>query len=135
MSDYEFTLPLNVTLERKTVKNKRVSININWFRSAHHRDYEEAKRVYCKLMGDQLNSVDGPNGKIHVHFKYYAARDNKPDLHNFVDAAKKFFFDAMVKHGFIEDDNVHVIVSSSEEYCGIDRKSPRIVAKINKIGE
>ena len=40
------------------------------------------------------------------------------------------FQDAMVKHGFIEEDNVNVIVSASEKYCGIDRKNPRIEARI-----
>ena len=56
--------------------------------------------------------------------------NNSPDLDNFVGAAKKFFQDSMVKHKFIEEDNVNVIVSSSEKYCGIDRKNPRIEAKI-----
>ena len=124
MSDYMFTLPLTVILPRKTKPNRNVSINLNWFRHAHHRDYDNAKVVYAEVMKEQLTSIDGPKGKIHIHYDYYAARNNSPDLDNFVGAAKKFFQDSMVKHKFIEEDNVNVIVSSSEKYCGIDRKNP-----------
>lgn len=131
MSEYKFTLPLTVTLKRKTKADRKVSINLNWFRHAHHRDYDAAKVVYADMMKEQLTSVDGPEGKIHIHYDYYAARNNSPDLDNFVGAAKKFFQDAMVKHGFIEEDNVNVIVSASEAYCGIDRESPRIEAFIS----
>ena len=130
MSEYLFILPLNVMLQRKTKNDVKVSINLNWFRHAHHRDYDKAKVVYSEHMKEQLSSVDGPEGKIHIHYDYYAARDNSPDLDNFVGAAKNFFQDAMVKHGFIIEDNVNVIVSSSEKYKGIDRKNPRIEARV-----
>jgi len=126
MSDYKFTLPLSVILKRKKTKDKKVSINLNEFRSMHHRTYTEAKRAYCELMSEQLNSVDSASGKLHIHYDFYAARDNWPDLDNFVGAAKKYFQDAMVKHEFIEDDNVNFIVSDSGKYCGIDRQNPRI---------
>ena len=130
MSDYMFTLPLSVILPRKTKKDRKVSINLNWFRHAHHRDYDKAKVIYAELVKEQLTSVDGPIGKIHIQYDYYAAMNNSPDLDNFVGAAKKFFQDAMVKHGFIPEDNVNVIVSSSDAYKGIDRKNPRIEARI-----
>lgn len=133
MSDYEFILPTSVMLPRKTKKDVKVSISLNWFRHAHHRSYTEAKRLYADLMKEQLTSVDGPKGKLHIHYDFYAARNDGPDLDNFVGAAKKFFQDAMVKHGFIPEDNVSVIVSSSEKYCGIDKKNPRIVAKIQEL--
>lgn len=130
MSDYIFTLPTSLVLKRKTKKDIKVSISLNWFRHAHHRSYTEAKRLYCDEMREQLTSIDGPSGKLHIHYEFYAARNDHPDLDNFVGAAKKFFQDAMVKHGFISDDNVSVIVSNSEKYAGIDRDNPRIVAKI-----
>jgi Holliday junction resolvase RusA-like endonuclease len=126
MSDYKFTLPLSVILKRKTKKDAKVSVNLNAFRSMHHRTYTEAKKEYCNVMSDQLNSVDPAMGKMHLHYDFYAAMNNGPDLDNFVGAAKKFFQDAMVFHGFIEDDNVNFIGSNSERYCGVDRKNPRI---------
>ncbi len=126
MSDFRFTLPLNVMLKRKTTKDNKVSINLNAFRSMHHRTYTESKKAYCEVMRKQIESFDFVSGKLHCHYDYYAAMDNNPDLDNFVGAAKKFMQDAMVKCNFIEDDNVNFIVSNSEKYKGIDRVNPRI---------
>lgn len=135
MSDYKFTLPLSVMLKRKKVKDRKMSINLNEFRKVHDRTYIEAKNEYCRVMGDQIRGFDPIKGKFHLHYDYYATMNNNPDLDNFVGAAKKFFQDAMVKHGFIEDDNVNFIVSNSEKYCGIDRKNPRIEVSIRILDE
>ncbi len=126
MADYEFILPLSIKLKHKKTKDKRVSINLNQFRSMHHRTYTEAKKAYCEAMREQIEQFDFESGKLNIHYNYYAARDNTPDLDNFVGAAKKFMQDAMVKCGFIEDDNVNFITGNSDKYCGIDRVNPRI---------
>ena len=128
-----FTLPLFVILKRKTKKDVRLSVNLNTFRSMHHRTYTEAKVEYARVMDEQLNKFDPITGELHIHYDYYAAMNNSPDLDNFVGAAKKYFQDAMVKSGFIEDDNVNFIVSNSEKYCGIDRKNPRIEVTIKEL--
>ena len=133
MSDWVFELPLTVVLPRKTKNDKKVSININWYRNAYYGESNEVKRLYKELIAEQFEGLRKPEGKIHVHYEYYAARDNSPDLDNFTGCAKKFFQDAMVELGFIEDDNVHFIPSTSEKYCGIDRKNPRVVAKVQEL--
>lgn len=133
MSDWEFTLPLTVVMPKKTKKDKKVSINVNWYRNAHHRVSNDVKKAYKELIKIQFDGVRKPEGKIHVHYEYYAARNNAPDLDNFVGTAKKFFQDAMAELGFIEDDNVNFIPSNSEKYCGVDKENPRIVAKIQEL--
>lgn len=134
MSDWVFILPTSVILPRKTKSDAKVSISLNWFRSAHHRSYTEAKKHYKKIVSPQFDGLIKPTGQLHIHYDFYAARNDHPDLDNFVGAAKKFFQDAMVESGFIEEDNVSVIVSASEKYCGIDRDNPRIEAKIQQLG-
>ena len=133
MSDYHFTLPLSVTLKRKKTKDKKVSVNLNEFRSMHHRTYTEAKKEYCNVISEQIKSCDGASGRLHIHYDFYAARNNAPDLDNFIGAAKKYFQDSMVFHGFIEDDNVNFICSNSEKYAGIDKLNPRIDAFITEL--
>ena len=133
MSDWTFDLPLKVVMPRKTKKDKVIPINLNWYRNAHHRESNDAKKAYKALIADQFDGLTKPNGKIHVHYEYYAARNNSPDLDNFVGCGKKFFQDAMTELGFIPDDNVNYIVSNSEKYCGIDRKNPRLVAKVQEL--
>ena len=130
MSDYEFTLPLVVYIPRKTMKDKRFGVDINTFKSMDRHSYNNAKKIYSEHMRGQIEGFEMIDGKVHISYEYYAARNNSPDLDNFVGGAKKFFQDSLTQHGLIKDDNVHYIVSSSEKYCGVDRDNPRIKAKI-----
>ena len=130
--DYEFELPIYLIFKYKTKKPKKVAVNINWYRNAHHIELNNAKKMYSELMKEQISSFEPlqEGVKIRVHYQYYSARNNNPDLDNFVSAAKKFFQDAMVNHGFIPDDNVNVIYKNSEEYRGVDKENPRVVARV-----
>ncbi len=134
---YKFTLPTYITFKLKTKKDRKVSISLNWFRHAHHRDYTKAKNLYCEIMAEQINQFDAlpSDAKVKVKYVFYAARNDSPDLDNFVGAAKKFFQDALVKNGFIEDDNVNFIIANSESYGGIDRHNPRIEAVLTCVNE
>ena len=130
MSDFEFTLPLMVMLPRKRGPDRKFSVNMNTFTGIKPFTYDSAKKAYRDYMEEQLTSVEPANGTISITYDYYARMNNSPDMDNFVSAGMKFFQDAMVNHGFIEDDNVHFIPCYSARYMGIDRKNPRIVAKI-----
>ena len=135
MSDYEFTLPVKIILPRVKTAGRPFYVNMNTFTGIKPFTYNNAKETYRDLMKDQLTSVEPADGKITIIYEYYAKANNSPDLDNFVSAGIKFFQDAMVNHGFIEDDNVHFIPAYSVKYAGIDRKNPRIVAKITVLDE
>jgi len=123
---YKFTLPLyGVT--------KKGAIAVNWYRNAHHHESNSAKKKFKALIQDQLNQFDEIETPIKIKYTYYAQRNNSPDLDNFVGTVKKFFQDALVESGLIEDDNVNFIVSNSECYGGIDKLNPRVEAEIIKL--
>ena len=123
---YKFTLPLyGVT--------KKGAIAVNWYRNAHYHESDSAKKKFKKLIQDQLNQFDKIETPIKIKYTYYAQRNNSPDLDNFVGTVKKFFQDALVESGLIEDDNVNFIVSNSETYGGIDKLNPRVEAEIIQI--
>tara|TARA_R110001606_G_scaffold166714_1_gene311200 strand:+ start:139 stop:525 length:387 start_codon:yes stop_codon:yes gene_type:complete len=120
---YKFTLPLyGVT--------KKGAIAVNWYRNAHHHESNTAKKKFKNLIQDQLNQFDKIETPIKIKYTYYAARNNSPDLDNFVGTVKKFFQDALVESGLIEDDSVKFIVANSEDYGGIEKLNPRIEAEI-----
>jgi len=120
---YKFTLPLyGVT--------KKGAIAVNWYRNAHYQTSNAAKINFKKLIQDQLNKFDKIETPIKIKYTYYAKANNGPDLDNFVGTVKKFFQDALVESGLIEDDNVNFIISNSESYGGIDRNNPRVEAEI-----
>lgn len=119
----KFTLPLyGVT--------KKGAIAVNWYRNAHYQTSNAAKINFKKLIQDQLNKFDKIETPIKIKYTYYAKANNGPDLDNFVGTVKKFFQDALVESGLIEDDNVNFIISNSESYGGIDRSNPRVEAEV-----
>lgn len=125
MSDYEFELPCYIKHGKKNIP-----INLNWYRNAHHQVSNKIKVKFKEIIAPQLEGLEKINSKVHLKFVYYAARDNSPDLDNFTSVSKKFFQDAIVELGLIDDDNINYITSTSEYYGGIDRKKPRVVVYI-----
>ena len=128
MADYHFTLPVYIKSGKKNIP-----INLNWYRNAHYILSNKVKAKFKDVIAPQFTGLPVIQSKIHIKFVYYAARDNSPDLDNFTSVSKKFFQDAMVELGLIEDDNINYIVSTSEYYGGIDRKNPRVEAYITLI--
>ena len=123
---YKFTLPLyGVT--------KKGAIAMNWYRNAHHQSSNAAKKKFKKLIQEQLDQFDTIQTPIKIKYTYYAQRNNSPDLDNFVAVVRKFFQDALVESGLIEDDNVNFIIANSESYGGIDKDNPRVEAEVVEV--
>jgi Holliday junction resolvase RusA-like endonuclease len=123
---YKFTLPLyGVT--------KKGAISMNWYRNAHYQSTNSAKKKFKKLIKSQLNQFDEIQTPIKVKYTYYAQRNNNPDLDNFTAIVRKFFQDALVEHGLIEDDNVKFIIANSDSYGGIDKDNPRVEAEVIEV--
>ena len=123
---YKFKLPIYGVI-------KKGAINVNWYRNAHHRASNDAKIKFKSMIQDQLDQFDKIQTPIKIKYTYYKKIDNSPDLDNFIGTAKKFFQDALVESGLIEDDNVNFIIESSERYGGLDRENPRVDAEIIEI--
>lgn len=128
MSDYKFELPCYIKHGKKNHP-----INLNWYRNAHHQVSNKVKVKFKELIAPQFDGLPKIEGKVHIKFVYYAARNNSPDLDNFTSVSKKFFQDAMVELGLIEDDNINFVVSTSEYYGGIDRINPRVMAYVSMV--
>ena len=119
----KFTLPLFGVA-------KKGSINVNWYRNVHYHQSNQAKIKFKSLIQGQLDSFDPIDGQIKIKYTLFAKHNNSPDLDNFIGTVKKFFQDALVDSGLIEDDNVNIIVANSEYYGGVDKNNPRVEAEI-----
>ena len=131
-TQYHFELPL-YGVAKPTKSSKNPTLSVNWYRNAHYRDSNNAKVKFKQIVKPQIDKFDPITTQIKIHYTYYAARNNSPDLDNFVGTVKKFFQDAIVECGLIEDDNVNFIVSNSESYGGVDKENPRVDAVITEI--
>ena len=123
---YKFELPLYGVI-------KKGAINVNWYRNAHYQTSNSAKIKFKKMIQVQLDQFDKIETPIKIKYTYYKKANNSPDLDNFVGTVKKFFQDALVESGLIEEDNINFIVESSERYGGLDRENPRVDAEIIEI--
>jgi len=128
-SDYFFTLPIYGVV-KQTKNNRNLAITFNWGRCAHYRTYGQAKKKFKSMIESQLNRLDKIEGKLVISYTYYAKK-NGTDTDNFVSIVKKFFQDALVERGLIDDDNTNYIIESREKFGGVDRENPRVEARIN----
>lgn len=123
---YKFSLPIYGVA-------KKGAISVNWYRNAHFQQANNAKIEFKKLIQGQLDSFDKIKTPIKIKYTYYKKIDNSPDLDNFIGTVKKFFQDALVESGLIEEDNINFIIENSERYGGLDRENPRVDAEIIEI--
>ena len=95
-------------MPRKTKKDKKISLSANRYRNAHHYESNQVKRKYKEEVASQL---DGFNIKtpIWIQIIYYADSARKSDTSNWCFIQDKFFCDALVDLGYIEDDNTKYI--------------------------
>lgn len=119
---YKFTLPIYGVAKD--------GLSVNWYRNAHYRISNNAKKKFKKLISEQIDKFEPIEGKVKIRYTYYAKHNNSPDLDNFVGTVKKFFQDAIVENGLLPDDNVNYIVANSERYGGVDKENPRVEAEI-----
>ena len=123
---YKFTLPIYGIVKGK-------GLSVNWYRNAHYQVSNKAKVKFKKAIQGQLNSFDKFTPPLKIKYTYYAKSNNGPDLDNFTGVVKKFFQDALVESGLIQDDNVKYIIANSESYGGIDRDNPRVEVEVIEI--
>lgn len=118
-------VPLFVVLPRKTKADRKCYLNLNNYRNWHYQVSNQAKQVYCEGLESVLRSLKMGRG-INLQFILYKSSKRKIDRSNILSIVEKFFCDALVNYGCIEDDNDDIIESTY--YCtgGIDKENPRV---------
>ena len=124
--------PLFVTLSRKTVKDKRVSLNMNTYRNLHHRVNNNAKKVYSEQLRDQLEglSIQTP---VEITYKVYKASRRRLDKMNVISVVAKFLLDSITEYGCWEDDNDDHVKKETILPTELDKENPRVEIIIKEI--
>ena len=94
--------PLFVTLPRKTVKDKRIALNMNTYRNLHHRISNDAKKAYSEALREQLEdlSIQTP---VEITYKVYKASKRRLDKMNVISVVSKFLLDSITEYGCWEE--------------------------------
>jgi len=124
--------PLFVTLPRKTVKDKRIALNMNTYRNLHHRISNDAKKAYSEALREQLEglSIQTP---VEVTYKVYKASKRRLDKMNVISVVSKFLLDSITDYGCWEDDNDDYVKTETILPTELDRENPRVEIIIKEI--
>ena len=124
--------PLFVTLPRKTVKDKRIALNMNTYRNLHHRISNDAKKAYSEALREQLEglSIQTP---VEVTYKVYKGSKRRLDKMNLISVVSKFLLDSITEYGCWEDDNDDYVKKETIMPTELDRENPRVEIIIKEI--
>lgn len=124
--------PLFITLPRKTVKDKRIALNMNTYRNLHHRISNDAKKAYSEALREQLEglSIQTP---VEVTYKVYKGSKRRLDKMNVVSVVSKFLLDSITEYGCWEDDNDDYVKKEIIMPTELDRENPRVEIIIKEI--
>lgn len=132
MEIHKIISPLFVTLPRKTVKDKRIALNMNTYRNLHHRISNDAKKAYSEALREQLEglSIQTP---VEVTYKVYKGSKRRLDKMNVISVVSKFLLDSITEYGCWEDDNDDYVKKETIMPTELDRENPRVEIIIKEI--
>ena len=123
----EYILPISVIIPMKRVADKKVMLNLNDYRNAHHQTLSAAKRVFTPVSGKLFSA-----NKIRITYHVEKTTKRKFDTANIVSIVDKYFCDWLVNNGCIVDDNCDIV-----SYGGSDGRrdceQSRVIARIEII--
>lgn len=119
-----FVVPLFVQPAKK-----KYHINLNQYRNWHYQVSNMVKKEYLNQVKNQIENIKF-NSKISLIFTLYKGSARKMDRANILSIHEKFFCDALVHCGCIEDDNDDYITSTHYYSGGIDKDNPRVQIEV-----
>ena len=130
------TLPLEVMIPRKTCEDKRVIMNLNIYRNAHHMTLNQAKvemskHVSLAVQGKEFSDIAPP---YKFTYTIFPSTGRAFDLGNVCSIVQKFTDDALIEFGVIKDDNYKVVREVVYRFGEIDKVNPRAELEIAHFG-
>ena len=127
-------LPIYHTFQRKTKKDTKILVGMNWYRNAHFRNSNQVKQYYHKLICSKVTQSQKLKDKYMVSYMLYPS-NSSCDLMNVVSVIDKFLNDALQDCGVVINDNIKFYKSMTAGVKEIDKYNPRIEIKIIEIGD
>jgi Holliday junction resolvase RusA-like endonuclease len=134
LTELEVVAPFAIYLPRKTTKDKRIPINLNWFRNAQHFESNSAKKQYLELVRTQLEGkqLETP---VEVSYQVFKPTKRRLDKMNVASITSKFLLDAMSDLGVWEDDNDDFVKTETILPTVHDKGNERVVVRFKTIGD
>lgn len=129
---YKIVSPLEVSLPRKTKKDRIIKLNMNSYGNTNTFLNNEAKIQYKKIITPLIKDIyiDKP---IEVTYKVFKASNRRLDKMNVVGVVSKYLMDALVELNCLEDDNDDFIKTETILPTEIDKDNPRCEVTLTEI--
>ena len=124
--------PLRVMLPRKNMPDKSWILNLNNYRNAPHFLLNDTKKLYKAAMEEQINQLPRME-KVAVRFTMFPGTRHKTDTPNVCSIHDKYFMDALVTAGKLEDDHSEFYVETSYKPGHVDKDNPRVEIEIYEL--
>lgn len=116
---YSVKVPISVML----TKRKRYPLNLNHYRNAHFRENHKGKELFQSHVKPKILALP-KFSQVLLFYKVFPAR--KSDVANICSIVDKFFCDALVETGRLEDDNMQVVKGVTYLSGEVDPHEPRV---------
>jgi len=118
-------------IETGVIKKVKRYINLNQYRNWHYQVSNNIKKAYKELVEPQIDGCSYT--KVKLKFTLYPGSRRRIDRSNVLSVHEKFFCDAFVESGCLEDDNDNFL-ESTHYYSGeLDRDNPRVDIEITDL--
>ena len=125
---FTISLPLSVPVTKKS----KFSLNLNQYRNAHYYTLNTAKTKFQDIAKEAIISLPKMD-KISLVYTLFPPTKRDLDVANICSIVDKFFSDAMVANGKLEDDNYHFLPEVSYRFGNIDKLNPRVEVQIRSL--
>lgn len=96
--------PMYIELERKTKKNRRVAINMNFYGNVNHHINNEVKKRFKAIVSEQLKGVTIET-PVNITYQVFKPSRRRLDKMNVIAVTSKYLLDAITELKCWEDDN------------------------------
>lgn len=126
MKTYFFEFPLFVDIPKKTKKDERYWLNLNKYRNTQHFKLNAVKSLFHEYAAPQMKPLEPFSRPVMIHYDIHFHSNGRADTGNYSSVVSKFFEDALVEHGLIEDDTKDDILFTSYAPCGVVPKTGKV---------
>ncbi|AMD43543.1 hypothetical protein HWA94_gp13 [Pseudomonas phage ZC08] len=123
-------LPLYLYVGKR--EPKKLPLNLNHYRNAHFHVVNNMKIQFKEAILPQLTFPKFTE-PVKISYVLYLPSQKETDISNVLCIVDKYFCDALVEAGLIEDDNFKYLPQVNFRFGGIDRENPRAEAFIETI--
>ena len=126
----KLVLPLYLSVGKR--KPKKLPLNLNHYRNAHFHVLNSMKVQFKKAISSQLTfpKLVEP---VKISYVLYPPTRRELDISNVLCIVDKYFCDALVEAGLMEDDNFNHLPQVEFRFGAVDKENPRAEAFIQPL--